>query len=107
MESSRSNKEPFTGFLTFNHVLHTAWLNNHALTLKSNTAKYYIGEKSVQLITISNSKNIYTKTTMRNTSIFTYEAEALCIKNPECLLGLVDWVCFPHLKSFIFIFNNL
>jgi hypothetical protein len=29
-----------------NPILHTAWLNNHALTLKSNTAKYYFGEKS-------------------------------------------------------------
>jgi hypothetical protein len=47
---------------------------------------------------MSNSKNIYTKTTMRYTLIFTYKAKALCIKNPECLLGLVDWVCFPHLK---------
>jgi hypothetical protein len=27
-------------------VLHTAWLNNHALTLKRSTAKYYFGEKS-------------------------------------------------------------
>jgi hypothetical protein len=31
---------------TFNPILHTTWLNNHALTLKSNTAKYYFGEKS-------------------------------------------------------------
>jgi hypothetical protein len=28
-------------------ILHTAWLNNHALTLKRNTAKYYFGEKFV------------------------------------------------------------
>ncbi len=27
-------------------VLHTAWLDNHALTLKSNSAKYYFYEKS-------------------------------------------------------------
>jgi hypothetical protein len=27
-------------------ILHTAWLNNRALTLKRNTAKYYFGEKS-------------------------------------------------------------
>jgi hypothetical protein len=27
-------------------ILHTAWLNNCALTLKSNTTKYYFGEKS-------------------------------------------------------------
>jgi hypothetical protein len=32
--------------LFFNPILHTAWLNNHALTLKRNTAKYYFGEKS-------------------------------------------------------------
>jgi hypothetical protein len=30
----------------FSPILHTAWLNNHALTLKRNTAKYYFGEKS-------------------------------------------------------------
>jgi hypothetical protein len=30
----------------FNPILHTAWLDNHALTLKSNNAKYHIGEKS-------------------------------------------------------------
>jgi hypothetical protein len=30
----------------FNPILHTAWLNNHALTLKRNTEKYYFGEKS-------------------------------------------------------------
>ena len=30
-------------FLT---ILHIAWLNNHALTLKRNTTKYYFGEKS-------------------------------------------------------------
>jgi hypothetical protein len=29
----------------FNTILHTAWLNNHALTLKRNTEKYYFGEK--------------------------------------------------------------
>jgi len=27
-------------------MLHTAWLNNRALTLKSNSTKYYFGEKS-------------------------------------------------------------
>jgi hypothetical protein len=31
---------------SINPILHTAWLNNHALTLKRNTAKYYFGEKS-------------------------------------------------------------
>jgi hypothetical protein len=30
-----------------NPILHTAWLDNHALTVKQKyTAKYYIGEKS-------------------------------------------------------------
>ncbi len=29
-----------------NRILHTAWLESHALTLKNNTAKYYFGEKS-------------------------------------------------------------
>jgi hypothetical protein len=29
-----------------NPILHTAWLDNHALTLKWNTAKYHFGEKS-------------------------------------------------------------
>jgi hypothetical protein len=29
-----------------NPILYTAWLNNHALTLKSNTAKYYFDEKT-------------------------------------------------------------
>ncbi len=27
-------------------ILHTTWLNNHALTLKINTPKHYFGEKS-------------------------------------------------------------
>jgi hypothetical protein len=31
---------------TLNTILHTAWLNNLALTLKNNTAKYCFGEKS-------------------------------------------------------------
>ncbi len=29
-----------------NPILHTAWLDNHALTLKRNSAKYYFHEKS-------------------------------------------------------------
>jgi hypothetical protein len=29
-----------------NPILHTAWLDNHALTLRRNTAKFYFGEKS-------------------------------------------------------------
>jgi hypothetical protein len=32
--------------LKVNPILHTAWLNSHALTLKSNTAKYSFAEKS-------------------------------------------------------------
>ncbi len=32
--------------LPLNPILHTAWLENHALTLKSNTAKCYFCEKS-------------------------------------------------------------
>jgi hypothetical protein len=35
----------------FNPILHTAWLDNHALTLKSNSAKYYFHEKSRSLHT--------------------------------------------------------
>ncbi len=31
----------------FNPILHTAWLNNHALTLKRNTAKYYLVKNPV------------------------------------------------------------
>jgi hypothetical protein len=38
----------------FNPILHTAWFDNHALTLKSNTAKYYFGEKSSFLHTFLN-----------------------------------------------------
>jgi hypothetical protein len=30
-----------------NPILQTVWLNNHALTLKRNTAKYYLGENLV------------------------------------------------------------
>jgi hypothetical protein len=36
---------------SLNPILHTPWLNNHALTLKRNTAKYYFGEKSSVLHT--------------------------------------------------------
>jgi hypothetical protein len=32
--------------MPFNPILHTPWLESHALTLKNNTAKYYSGEKS-------------------------------------------------------------
>jgi hypothetical protein len=32
--------------LQLNLILHTAWLDNHALTLKSDSAKYYLHEKS-------------------------------------------------------------
>jgi hypothetical protein len=33
-------------YLLLNPILHTAWLDNHALTLKSNSVKYYFHEKS-------------------------------------------------------------
>jgi hypothetical protein len=46
-------------------ILYTAWLNNHALTLKRNTAKYYYGEKSSFLHTFlklcCESRKIYVK----------------------------------------------
>jgi hypothetical protein len=29
-----------------NPILHTAWINNHALTLKGGSSKFYFGEKS-------------------------------------------------------------
>ncbi len=32
--------------INFNPILHTTWLESHALTLKNNTAKYYFNEKS-------------------------------------------------------------
>jgi hypothetical protein len=35
------NIAPSTMADDFNPILHTAWLDNHALTLKSNSAKYY------------------------------------------------------------------
>ncbi len=35
-----------TVHVVFNPILHTVWLDNHALTLKSNSAKYYFHEKS-------------------------------------------------------------
>ena len=34
-----------------NPILHTWWLDNHALTLTNYTAKYYFGEKSKSLHT--------------------------------------------------------
>ncbi len=34
-----------------NPILYNSWLENHALTLKSNIAKYYFGEKSIFLHT--------------------------------------------------------
>ncbi len=33
-----------------NPILYTAWLDNHALTLESNTAKFNFGEKSSSLL---------------------------------------------------------
>jgi hypothetical protein len=40
------NTRGYPGVNGLNPTLHTTWLNNHALTLKRNTAKYYFGEKS-------------------------------------------------------------
>ncbi len=37
---------PYIKIYFFNPILHTVWLDNHALTLKSNSAKYYFHEKS-------------------------------------------------------------
>jgi hypothetical protein len=37
---------PLSNINFYNPILHTAWLDNHALPLKRNTAKYYFGEKS-------------------------------------------------------------
>ncbi len=51
--------------VNFNPILHNAWLNNHALTLKRITAKYYFGEKSIFLHTFLKicweSRKIYVK----------------------------------------------
>ncbi len=33
-------------WLNLNPILYTVWLENHALTFKSNAANYYFGEKS-------------------------------------------------------------
>jgi hypothetical protein len=41
-------------YIKINPILHTAWLNNHAITLKSNTAKYYFGENPVFCIPSQN-----------------------------------------------------
>ncbi len=49
-----SQNFPSREWTIFNPILHTAWLNNHALTLKRNTAKYYFGEKSSFLHTFLN-----------------------------------------------------
>jgi hypothetical protein len=32
--------------ISINPILHTAWSESHALTLKNNTSKYYFGGKS-------------------------------------------------------------
>jgi hypothetical protein len=52
--------------LFINPILHTSvWLDNHALTLQNNTAKYYFGEISSSLHTFLKfcleSGNIYVK----------------------------------------------
>jgi hypothetical protein len=39
-------KKIFGKKIVFNPILHTAWLESHALTLKNNTVKHYFGEKS-------------------------------------------------------------
>ncbi len=39
-------KEVFMVGDFLNPILHTVWLESHALTLKNNTAKYYFSEKS-------------------------------------------------------------
>jgi hypothetical protein len=44
-QANTGTLEEFFSLLFFNPILHTAWLNNLALTLKRNTAKYYFGEK--------------------------------------------------------------
>jgi hypothetical protein len=33
--------------MPFNPILHTAWLESHALTLKNNTANYYLVKNPV------------------------------------------------------------
>jgi hypothetical protein len=43
-----------TTHMKVNPILHTAWLESHALTLKNNTAKYYFDEKSTFLHTFLN-----------------------------------------------------
>jgi hypothetical protein len=40
--------------INFNPILHTTWLESHALTLKNNTAKNYFSEKSSFLHTLLN-----------------------------------------------------
>ena len=54
-----------TGCSNINPILHTAWLESHALTLKINTAKYYFCEKSSFLHTFlkfcPESRKIYIK----------------------------------------------
>ncbi len=60
----------------FNPILHTAWLDNHALTLKSNAAKYRIGEKSSFLHTflkVIESQGIYNS----SSNPFTFNAISL------------------------------
>jgi len=37
---------PPTDYQKINPILQTNWLNNHALTIKINTSKYYFGEIS-------------------------------------------------------------
>ncbi len=46
LATSHTIEKTVTQDQTVNPILHTAWLNSHALTSKSNTAKYYFGKKS-------------------------------------------------------------
>jgi hypothetical protein len=46
------NAITFLQLFNINPILHTMWLENHTLTLKSNTAKYYFGEKFSFLPTV-------------------------------------------------------
>jgi hypothetical protein len=65
-QTSTSTSLHTHGEKRLNPILHTAWLfNNHALTLESNTVKYYFGEKSSFLHTFlkicCESRKIYAK----------------------------------------------
>jgi hypothetical protein len=64
----------------FNPILHTAWLNNHALTLKRNTAKYYFGENPV--FCIPSQKLLLIKENLSQTQrLFNFNAISLLKKS--------------------------